>query len=853
MSTAAVESSVQRPLSSRSSALVLLQLAILVVTVWTYQLDPFHRLPAALTIAAAGFLIHDRLVPRYQLPFFLAISAASFATSLGFQNAAWLGVIGAPLIVIAVSRLRWWQRSALLVGATGGIIGMRARIESPIWIVLGSIFMFRMFSYLHCVRREGTRASRWMTWSYFFMAPNAFYGLFPVVDYTTFCECRYNSDRRQIYQSGIHYLCVGILQLILYRLIKYEILPPPLEVRTVRSLMLFLAANYGLYVYVSGTFHIICGMLHLYGFNLPRTHDHYFLAASFTDIWRRINTYWKDFMQKVVFLPAVYHLRSKGLPMAVVAGVLWTFFWTWLAHAWQQFWLVGHFPLKLQEAGLWMSAGTVVAVNALLEMRSRQRAVPDSAEFQWRRSLTHWLKVIGVFVTVSLFWASWTHPEIIQLLSVSLRDQWSGRASGTWITASVLDAIVLGAVTAGLVGVGMTWDLLKRRLPGESLPSLTRQTVTRDADADFESSVMAHLIPLAILLLLAQSPVQALVGRRLSGVLAGLTSEHLTRGESIGAIRGYYEQLSAGSVLAGPMAPYAPGSRNESVAVFTAMTRPRRDLLKAELIPGWEGNYGGGHITINRWGMRDRDRELVKPPGTFRIAMVGSSVVMGAGVDDVQVSSRLLEEHLNDAPSDWGAAVEVLNFGMGQFSPIQRRAQIAHQVIPFAPDLVIYVGHQDEPDGSTTTLANAISHFVPLEDPCLEEVVQNMRIPANASEIMYFAKAGEARDEVLACTYATIHESCRSAYAAVLYVYLPIPGDHEITLDPRVAIDVARKAGMETVDLTGWWKDHSPAEVLVSQEDNHPNPLGQRLIAEALEDVLRKWRQRQSAASNATP
>ena len=67
-----------------------------------------------------------------------------------------------------------------------------------------------------------------------------------------------------------------------------------------------------LYVRISGQFHLVIGMLHLFGFNLPETHHRYLLASSFTDFWRRINIYWKDFMMKVFYYPAFFRLRKLG-------------------------------------------------------------------------------------------------------------------------------------------------------------------------------------------------------------------------------------------------------------------------------------------------------------------------------------------------------------------------------------------------------------------------------------------------------------------------------------------------------------------------------------------------------------
>lgn len=74
------------------------------------------------------------------------------------------------------------------------------------------------------------------------------------------------------------------------------------------QLLQYLISNFLLYLRVSGLFHLVVGMLHLFGFDLPETHKRYLLAASFTDFWRRINIYWKDFMQKVFYFPAAARL-----------------------------------------------------------------------------------------------------------------------------------------------------------------------------------------------------------------------------------------------------------------------------------------------------------------------------------------------------------------------------------------------------------------------------------------------------------------------------------------------------------------------------------------------------------------
>ena len=112
----------------------------------------------------------------------------------------------------------------------------------------------------------------------------------------------------------------GTVHLLLYRLIYHEVLIPADEVHDAASLAVYLVCNYLLYLRVSGQFHMACGMLHLFGFELPETHHHYLLATGFTDYWRRINIYWKDFMVRIVFNPVVFRLKRRPQPVALAVG-----------------------------------------------------------------------------------------------------------------------------------------------------------------------------------------------------------------------------------------------------------------------------------------------------------------------------------------------------------------------------------------------------------------------------------------------------------------------------------------------------------------------------------------------------
>ena len=179
------------------------------------------------------------------------------------------------------------------------------------------------------------------------MLPNVCFPLFPVVDYQTFRRTYYDRDAHAIHEQGLRWIARGLVHLLLYRFVYHNVLNDPADVATLGDLVQFMLGTFLLYLRVSGQFHLIVGMLHLFGFRLPETHQPYFLARSFTDFWRRINIYWKDFMVKLVFYPTVLPAASSVGP-TMRAGRCrrrWCSSLTWVLHSYQWFWLRGGFPI----------------------------------------------------------------------------------------------------------------------------------------------------------------------------------------------------------------------------------------------------------------------------------------------------------------------------------------------------------------------------------------------------------------------------------------------------------------------------------------------------------------------------
>lgn len=801
--------------------LVTVQLVLIGGLIDLFEIESQRYLLAMYGLVVCGFVVHVWLPNGVRPGFFAILSAASVPFILGLSHGLIVLGIGGVLIVLCLLPIRLFWRATLLTVAGALLVALRFRWPSPIWPVLGSLFMFRVLIYVYSTRKAGPRPSWAESVSYFFVAPNACFPLFPVVDFRTYRDCWDRAEEWETYQRGITWIVRGISHLLLYRGIKAYLVPAAYELHDVMHLAWFMVSNYALYLHVSGQFHLITGLLHLFGFDLPRTHDHFFLASSFTDIWRRINIYWKDFMSRLFFFPAFYAARRRGFAVApaTVLSVLCVFVATWLLHSWQTYWLLGRFPVTVNDAALWMGVGVCVAANALLDARRGERPTRPV----WIQTLGLAARIVGMFALVSLFWACWTMPGFLALAGHALARPGAGRALMTlvlWMLAAV-------AIVTAVALLRRQW--LER---GFALPVLS----VRERGA-------LNVAGLGAVCWLA-SPffVDSVLDRQMAETIAEFRSGAAALTDAGGLLQGYYEDLNQTAIQAGPLiATLTPQdeSRRLQAAGFELVSRRADRYQQVELIPGATAELLGRRTTINRFGMRDRSTlTLHKPPGTIRIALVGSSVVMGYGVADDETFSRLFENQLNAESSRPGVRYEVLNFGVGQQWATHRLVRIQRQVLGFEPDAIYYFAHQDELQSLAGHIASLTAAQARMPSERLQTIVDEMNLTPDIAEGAIQSALQQREADLLRAVYRTIIEECRSRGIVAVWIYLPIPTSE--AGDPvEQLIPIAREAGFVTCDLSDWASGRSVDEILRSPNDHHPHAGGHRLIAEALVEMVR--------------
>lgn len=855
------------------------QLALLLVLLRIFDIEPGSGVSRILPLVFIGFLVHSALPLRYRLQFFLLLSAIAIGLVLGLRPGALLVVLGLGLIGLSHLPVAFSIRLILLACVAGALAALRAGWRpallgavSPLGLgalshvvlpVLGSMFMFRLVIYLYDLRHEerdrapeapggvhrAPPATVWTRLSYFFLLPNVCFLLFPVVDYRTYRRTYYDSDSHAIYQKGVWWICLGFVYLLLYRLVYHYLVLSPGDINGLGGVARFLLASYLIYVRVVGQFHLITGILCLFGFNLPPAHRFFLLASGFTDFWRRTRIDWKDFMVKVFYYPVLVPLQRKwGKTTALVLGTTGVFVATWLLHAVQWFWLRGDFRLSLPDAVFWGVFGACVLVNLLLEARGpRKRPVPRRGEWMLGAAVVHALKVLGMFIFLCVLWSYWSSQS---------PSDWVAYISAARDSRPSDYAVLLASLVA-VLSIGVAAQLLASRISwGQPRTNrFQRQPVVKPF---FGWRPVAVSAVTALLLIVAMPASRGAFGAPSAQFAGTLLTNRLNEPDQERQDRGYYERLleeprSIAIGLTDPRfgAPQMATSARQAESGEEAQpehvdTRAdsktvevTHDILQYQLRPSYSGSVRGQPFSTNRWGMRDKDYEQRHVAGTYRIALLGNSYEMASGFRQSDGFESIVEDSLNRvAPA--GRKYEILNFSVGGYSIVKNVAVAERKVPPFKPDALFYAIHSNEAASNIVHLIWIVRNRVPIPYPYLQEKLRETGAKPDMVELRLRHRLAPITNDIIRWGYRRIVELCHQN--GMTPVALVVPRTDETKADQEKLAQYAawaREAGFTVLSLEGAYGAHSLEAISLSPADRHPNELGHRLLAERLYQELR--------------
>jgi hypothetical protein len=683
------------------------------------------------------------------------------------------------------------------------------------------MFMFRIILYIYDLKTEATPATPSERLAYFFLLPNLCFPLFPVVDYRTFLGSYYDTKAAEIYQKGVYWILRGVMHLLLYRMVYYMLPRADSDLSGIFGVYIFMAMMYALYLRVSGLFHLITGILCVFGFNLPRTNNHYFLASSFNDLWRRINIYWKDFMMSIVFYPIFMTLRRRGMTTRLSIATIGVFIVTWFLHSYQWFWLEGLFPVASTDITFWGVLGIALAANSIWEARQgRERALSRPT---WTLKGAFWVttKTWLVFSFMAVLWSLWDSGSFLDWGYRLLRIRESTEAD--WGLFIALLGIVL------FVGIGAQW--LNARGRG----------VWHLEGFLWKHAQLTIFATAGVLLLVAIPDVHAHLGKYATRVVLRAKANTPNRLDMERRERGYYETLTRSSKQES-----VDGNQIEDLGWVGLRETPvvirTEDIRSVTLAASAEITLKGAHLRTNRWGMRDREYTKAKPEGTYRLALLGSSHVMGLGVEGEETFDNQLEVKLDEeTPSAGNEAYQVLNFAVGGYGLLQMVYVAKHITPQFGPDAILYFIHPGEVNRMIDRLRAAMVDGAKLDQdfPYIDSLLEKANAGVGLPPDEFRRRLLPYSDEMLNWSLRELASAIRDQQAIPVFVFLPFTRKNFENDELRQLSDVSNDVGAIAIPLTEVYENYDPDQLGISAWDDHPNALGHRLIAEHLLRALK--------------
>lgn len=806
---------------------IAVQLGLLLVIMRTCYLEHNAFYEKVMPLVFSGFLIHHLLPRPYRLVFFILLSLAAFISVLGFADSAWL--IGLSLLLIGICHLpiAFAARVAILLVAAGALTAARfGYLPVPwtkaVWPILASMLMFRLIIYLYDLKHNqvpsgGTGFT--YTLSYFFLLPNIAFPLFPVVDYSTFCQTYYDDEEYRIYQTGIKWMFWGVVHLLIYRYINYYWIIGPEKVHDTGTLVQYLVSNYALIIRISGQFHLIIGILHLFGFNLLRIMDRYFLSTGFTDYWRRVNVYWKEFIQKLFFYPAYCRMRKAGNMAKLVVATSFGFLVTWFFHAYQWFWIRSAFLLSLPDILFWLGIGLLVLANSIYETKYGRKRVLVKGKATLQEIASKTLRAAGVFVVMSLLWSLWISPSVSEWIDLIANAK-------TSLPDLAMALLLVIAVIGSAMLVNEKWS--------------ARSTAAPKPRLAFFRFAMPTAAGIWLLYLLAQPAYSFRLGAPASDLIAELKMDRLNDRDAVLLERGYYEQLyNVPSFNSQLWELYAKKPDDWKPLTETEAVRLTDDLMKYEIVPSYEGSLLDVPFKTNRWGMRDDDYEQTPPPNTYRIALLGASVIMGSGVVHEETFEHLLEQRLNREHAKVKYdKYEILNFSVGGYHIIQEMMLLENKVLAFQPNAIFCFAHTRDENRTADYLGEIADLPIPYSE--LREIMQRAGLTKKTKHKRALQLLEPFKYEIMSWAYSRMVQICRERNILPIWVCLPSATGRNDSVYATELIRVATEAGFIVLNMTDVYDSGKGAYLQVAPWDTHPNAKGHRLIANRLYDELQK-------------
>lgn len=262
-------------------------------------------------------------------------------------------------------------------------------------------------------------------------------------------------------------------------------------------------------------------------------------------------------------------------------------------------------------------------------------------------------------------------------------------------------------------------------------------------------------------------------------------------------------------------------------------------------------------VATNSFGLIGRECSLRKPANTRRVALLGSSLSMGLGIDPSRTFGSMLEDRLNAThPAGPSQRFEILNFSVAGYQLPQMLDTAVEDAPRFEPD--VYMLDLNE----VGSFRNWDEHLVWLIqlgiDPkyeFLRQVVRESGASSKDDSLTLFGKLAPFRVPVVREMLAEMKANAERHHASFVVVLLPSVEEGGLPTKRLSGIrELLASLDITYVDLLDTFDGIANVESLrIDPADVHPNARGHALIFESLYTKLQAKPEAWSALVGTAP
>ena len=686
--------------------------------------------------------------------------------------------------------------------------------------VLGSLFMFRSISYIHEMRYTKVDFPWIDKINYFLLLPNLSMPLFPIVDFKNFVGSYTSSNFRQLRRATL-FICRGILQLLLYRAIYHHGIRSIKEIHTVADVFIYICCNFLIVLRVIGAYHISIGLITLTGYNVPDLFNNIFFATGFSDLWRRTNMYWKNFVVKIFYYPIYFKVKKRGDYFAILFSTITCFFITWLLHNYQWFWLKGTFPIVVKDIIFWGTFGILVSVSSLIQQRKlHQKEHQKSSISKFNilfLSLNGWI----VFITMSILWSIWIAPDL---------NSWRNLMDSIY-NYDIHSIVIIAFWSICYLIIAWVYHFYQKN------KNHTHIHITKNLEI---LSLFGYLLIISLLMCIQNIAEKNL---KITHFLNPILHEQLNKADQDNIDNGYYSNLINTNDYCTQVWTNETNINkrrtkyiNQNATIFT------KDLMLCKYIPNKKIELDNIIFSVNSDGFHDKEYSKIKPVNTYRILVLGGSYESGNGVNDNEDFISIVENHLNNNYSiykgDTKVKIELINLSVNGYMLLQRMYQYKYHAKEFHPDAVVLFLHTNYNQRIVNYVSRLIYNESNVEDPYLATIIKAKNIQKADNETSIKSKLGYDADSLNKYAIQSIATMSKKDSIQLVGIFLPAIKDKKNGADFAIFEKYSQLFDFPLINLKEIYEGYDKKDLSISEIDFHPNKKGNDIIAKKLEESI---------------